>query len=357
MCAALAAATVHADSKSLVDNSNHWAKESIETAVSKGYVDGYEDHTFRPDLSVTRAEFVKMAVTALKLPVSGETTGGDWYLPYVNAAVSAGIHRWSDFSNGDWNTPITRQEMARMIVRATDKELQKADTSKSDSELMYLATKAGLIQGLSGGELGVAEATTRAQSVTVIERILTVNGGGKLDVDRTALSYAEVELRGSNAETMLGVKPKALPMNLELGGPVKVELDQMLVVDLDSQEGAFRSLFPAVRKTNGKPLESEYLIALHLSLTSQETSGGYWSVLQNVSAFPPFVRTIISPEVADQTTVKHFQTYVLSRPLQTEGWYLMTVPKSYVQERIEQKEFSVLVAISGGFTYFTERMQ
>lgn len=240
--AVLVSAAAEAGSVRFVDSSGHWAKEAIERAVGKGYVDGYEDRTFRPDVSVTRAEFVKMIASALKLPVSGKTEGSDWYLPYVNAAVGAGIHRWSDFSTGDWNTPITRQEMSRMIVRATDKDLQKPDANKADTELMYLATKAGLIQGLAGGELGLSEATTRAQSVTVIERILTVNAGGTLEVDKHAVNRAELAWHKTNIFTVVPEFFKNVssgypwnPDNLFVETPdgYRGELDALIAIDLD----------------------------------------------------------------------------------------------------------------------------
>lgn len=248
---ALVAFTAKAESARFSDHSGHWAKESIEIAVGKGYVDGYEDGTFRPDRQVSRAEFAKMAVTALKLPASGKTDGADWYLPYANAAVSAGIHRWSDFNNGDWNTPITRQEMARMVVRATDKELQKADVNKSDSELMYLATKAGLIQGLTGGELGVSEATTRAQSVTVIERILTKNSGGTLEVDKHAVNRAELAWHKTNVFTVMpqffkNINPRFAwntdNLFVETPDGYRGELDALIAIDLDDPADPHRYL-------------------------------------------------------------------------------------------------------------------
>ena len=44
----------------LKDISGHWAKKEINQFISSGYVNGYEDETFRPDNSITRAEFVKI---------------------------------------------------------------------------------------------------------------------------------------------------------------------------------------------------------------------------------------------------------------------------------------------------------
>ncbi|CDZ74256.1 Hypothetical protein ING2D1G_0055 [Peptoniphilus sp. ING2-D1G] len=38
----------------------HWAYESVERALTAGYVDGYPDGTFKPDKEITRAEAVKI---------------------------------------------------------------------------------------------------------------------------------------------------------------------------------------------------------------------------------------------------------------------------------------------------------
>lgn len=186
----------------LTDLNGHWAKAGIEQALAKGYVDGYEDGSFQPDRQVSRAEFAKMAVAAMKLPVSGSSSGSDWYMGAVNAAVNAGVHKWSDFSTGDWNTPMNRAEMARMAVRAAGQD--------TDDELkwMYLATKAGLIQGVDDtGSLEVDGTTTRAQAVTIIERILAVKDGREGEIaaqaDKHAVNRAEVLWHKTNIFTVM----------------------------------------------------------------------------------------------------------------------------------------------------------
>ena len=42
------------------DISGHWAKEYINQAANKGFVNGYEDGTFKPDRNITRAEAVTL---------------------------------------------------------------------------------------------------------------------------------------------------------------------------------------------------------------------------------------------------------------------------------------------------------
>jgi len=51
----------------LNDISGHWAKAKIERAVSLGFINGYPDGTFKPDKSVTRAEFVAILLSSAKI--------------------------------------------------------------------------------------------------------------------------------------------------------------------------------------------------------------------------------------------------------------------------------------------------
>ena len=46
------------------DLEGHWAKDTVEQLADEGVISGFEDGTFRPDQSVTRAEFTKMIVQA-----------------------------------------------------------------------------------------------------------------------------------------------------------------------------------------------------------------------------------------------------------------------------------------------------
>ncbi|MFK7694432.1 S-layer homology domain-containing protein [Paenibacillus sp. HJGM_3] len=237
--------------KAMRDIEGHWAKAAIEASIAKGYIDGYEDQSFRPDQSVTRAEFVKMAVTALKLPASGTVTGAEWYIPYANAAVAGGIHQWSDYSSGDWNTPMTREEMARVAVRATG---EKNDDAK---KWMYLATSKGLIQGLDDtGTLGEDLPTNRAQSVTIIERIMSVRSGETLPADKHAISRAEVKWHKTNIFTVMpqyfgNLYPGTSwnPDDLFIKTPdglYEGVLDELVAIDLEDPNDPFLNYLPDI---------------------------------------------------------------------------------------------------------------
>lgn len=256
------------------DITNHWSYDAIIRANQKGYVDGYQDGSFLPDRQVTRAEFVKMASVALRLQVNGSTSGADWYKSYVNAAVGAGVHKWSDFTTGDWNTPMSRDEMARMAVRASGRD------TEDKLEWMYLATKAGLIQGVDDtGSLDVDGTTTRAQAVTIIERILAVKEGRGEEIaaqaDKHAVNRAEVLWHKTNIETMwdgeyinVATTPESDRIDASKlyashdGGNVKGWTEGLYVVDLDDPNDPYRHLLERAKvyysdRIDGKLIEED----------------------------------------------------------------------------------------------------
>ncbi|TBL75358.1 S-layer homology domain-containing protein [Paenibacillus thalictri] len=174
----------------LSDVTGHWAASAIANAIAKGYVDGYEDGTFRPNNPITRAEFAKMVSAALGVKPAAAQQGDAWYTPYANALLAANLYGQSE-AQSEWNGLITRKELAQIAVRATDTLLQKPDTKLETNKSILIAVQKGLLQGLEQGSLGPDEPTTRAQAITIIERILKVNGGGTLEVDQEAVKKAE----------------------------------------------------------------------------------------------------------------------------------------------------------------------
>lgn len=232
----------------LGDIEGHWGKAAIQTAVSRGYVDGYEDQSFKPDRNVTRAEFLKMVVTALKLPVAAaEGKGNPWYTSYVNTSLKEGLHQYAEYpSVDDWNQPISRFEMARMAARAV------GEVNDEDLKWMYLATKAGLIQGMDDqGTLAEEGSTTRAQSVTIIERILDVKGGKTLPADQHAVGQAEILWHKTNIFTVMPVffggrviepwDPEKMTIETP-DGLYKGVMEKLIAVDFGDPNDPYRNL-------------------------------------------------------------------------------------------------------------------
>ena len=72
------------------DTNGHWASRYIAAAVNAGIINGYPEGTFKPDNTVTYAEAVKMVVCALGYGPVIDTTLNPWYSGYIKQASSIG---------------------------------------------------------------------------------------------------------------------------------------------------------------------------------------------------------------------------------------------------------------------------
>ena len=108
--------------KQMTDISGHWAQTQLNTWVNKGLISGFPDETFRPNNSITRAEFMALVNRAYgfseKAAISfSDVSKGDWFYDDVAKAVAAGyIVGYDDGTAGARNN-INRQEAAAVIYR------------------------------------------------------------------------------------------------------------------------------------------------------------------------------------------------------------------------------------------------
>ncbi|MNJ50635.1 hypothetical protein D3C77_459140 [compost metagenome] len=193
------------------------------------------------EASTTAQQSATEVVGSAQSEASTTLAGTPWYAPYVKSAEESKLYLSSDFTNNDkaWNTNITRKEMARIAVRAA-----LGEEAKQDSKWMYLATKAGLITGLGKGELGESKTTTRAQSVTIIERILAVKNGEKLPVDKYAVGSAEIAWHGTNVFTVM---PEIMVTDeSQYKGKTVEELWRQDLMTITSRDGLYKGALDAV---------------------------------------------------------------------------------------------------------------
>jgi hypothetical protein len=169
----------------------HWAYSDVMAGVQKGYINGLPNGKFAPDQTVSRAEFIKMAVAALGLPIEQHPDEA-WYVPYARAALEHGLIDPAEYEDGDYTRFMSRMEMVRVAVKAIDESTRNAGLL--DEELMLKAVENGIIRGINGKTVPQGT-STRAQAVTVIERMLKVRDGGELPVDEEVLEIARIEYR------------------------------------------------------------------------------------------------------------------------------------------------------------------
>ena len=114
---------ISAIGKTFNDISGHENQSAIEALTSRSIINGYEDGTFHPDSTMTRAEFATIIVKALGLiPESNgvftDIATTSWYAPYIGTANGYGIVNGRSDVVFDPSSTISRQEAAVMVARA-----------------------------------------------------------------------------------------------------------------------------------------------------------------------------------------------------------------------------------------------
>lgn len=102
------------------DIGRHWGESQIKAFINKGYINGYPDGTFRPDNSITRAEFVRIFNTTFGLTAkSGKVfndTANHWAKDAIDIAVTNGVCNGMTTTEFAPDQPITREQAAKMIA-------------------------------------------------------------------------------------------------------------------------------------------------------------------------------------------------------------------------------------------------
>lgn len=167
---------------SFTDTKGHWAEDSIVLLIKKGLLSGYPDDSFRPDLSITRAEAVKVLSTQLGLkPQTSDFTdvpASHWAAGYIGAAEESDLMNGYDDGTFRPDDQLNRAEMAALVARAFKLSGSSA-VSFSDVPLdswsypyinALIVNK--IVTGYDDGTFRPTQAITRAEFATMIARVL-----------------------------------------------------------------------------------------------------------------------------------------------------------------------------------------
>lgn len=171
------------------DIERHWAKDYIDKLNKLGFVQGYEDNTYRPDNKITRAEFITliMRVTGAELKnYSGtfsDVNAGDWFSRNIQAALDMGII--SADTNFRPNDYIRRDELVKIAVGAylTENEAPTMNVSMSTlkdkdeisdwaAEFVQTALNLGLVSGYEDGKFHASNGATRGECAAILARLI-----------------------------------------------------------------------------------------------------------------------------------------------------------------------------------------
>ena len=157
-----------------------WYYDNVNSLSERGIVQGYEDGSFRPDESITAAEFYKLFVAA----TSGvKAANGDeaWWAPYTAYCAQNSYHVVEE---GSLNKPIKKIEIVHFlqnhnfggvypedIMRLSElfEDYEKIPEELSRKVLELYCD--GIIVG-SSGRYNPDSALTRAEASAVVSRII-----------------------------------------------------------------------------------------------------------------------------------------------------------------------------------------
>lgn len=177
----------------LTDLNNHWATDYTDRLIGMGVMKGFEDQSFRPNESVTRAQFASIIARALGLKASGsaaefadQSNIPAWAAGDVAAAVESGIIKGYE-SGGQTvfkgSEKITRAEMSVMLANALNTgsaTLTGSSTVLADQSDIPAWAQASVKAGIAAGILGGFEdntfrpdkTATRAEAAAAVSKLL-----------------------------------------------------------------------------------------------------------------------------------------------------------------------------------------
>lgn len=189
------------DPMMMTDINGHWAQEAINYCLTAELYQGISNTEFAPEMSMTRGMFVTVLGRMAGIDV---TQYQDWYLeylytdietefyytPYINWATRYGIVNGIGDGTFSPNAPVTREQMAAMIVRfasiynyelvSTDELVADYFTDADDiapyaQDAVETLRMTGILNGYENGDgtyrYGPRELATRAQCAALFYRL------------------------------------------------------------------------------------------------------------------------------------------------------------------------------------------
>ena len=177
--------------ESFNDTKLHWSDKYAEALRSNCQINGYKDvsgeylNEFRPDISITRAELVKILVQCK----SGELldTGfsfkdvdvNDWYAPALYEAKKSGWVTGYDDGTFRPNSLINRAEALKIILLSAFQDSEITDGTGFFADMadewfgryVKFAVSKNYVSGYNDGTFGPGQNLTRGEAAKIISKV------------------------------------------------------------------------------------------------------------------------------------------------------------------------------------------
>jgi len=211
----------------LNDHMSHWAKDTIQSALSSGIANGYPDGSFKPNNAITRAEFFALTNNVFGFTGTTETTYTDvpsaaWYAPVIAKAETAGyISGYPDRSIHPKGN-ITRQEVAAIIGRlkslgASSNSLSFTDASSipswSKADIIAVS-EAKIMNGYPDGSFKPTAPTTRAEALIAITKGFNHDTANTPNPGTVKIPVSAISVTGTTTALTAGGSTRTLTANI-----------------------------------------------------------------------------------------------------------------------------------------------
>lgn len=246
---------------------NHWAYSSIQKMEEKELINGFPDGSFRPNNSVSRAEYAKMLTTVFGFTVRTaeeysnvlqyvpDSNPDSWYYPYICAALPCMFAKQTGF-NPDGE--MTREDAAHSLsvlygyieplgdtITASNvssnvltKFSDSAQITDGKKDSVALAVQNGLMQGKDNGKFDPKGPLTRAEICVLFMRAMDMKGLPPQNV----LEH----LQGSGYKIVY--EPTAIELPEPPNGEIAVTPDTLSSPSVKPEEGNVSSSIAAIEK-------------------------------------------------------------------------------------------------------------
>ena len=143
------------------DIENHWAKEAMQEFIDAGYLNGTGGSTYKPDGTMTRAQFAAILNRMLRyteesadITKYSDITAAAWYRADMAKALAAGYMSGTSADTMSPETAVTREQAFVMLAR-----ILKLDTSDTSS-LSAFADADDIADWAKGSAADTFQATT-----------------------------------------------------------------------------------------------------------------------------------------------------------------------------------------------------
>ena len=184
------------------DTSDHNAAEYISEFAENGYINGYGDGTFKPNNLITRAEFstiISKFSQSAGIEYGGfeDVSGEEWYSIYIENAVSRGFIHGYDDNTFRPNNDISRFECIKiisMMIRFDGYASVQLPYSDAGAMPTWVSNHvrnlygAGIIGAYADNKIDGNVAVTRAEAVTMLVKVLRKHAWAQESLTETTIN-------------------------------------------------------------------------------------------------------------------------------------------------------------------------